>query len=45
MIYKRIVNGKIFTTNNNGVIEVLTETEFKEQKSWWKRAYALLTSL
>ena len=36
MIYKSIVNGKVFTTNNEGVIEVLTAPEIEEK--WWKVA-------
>ena len=37
MIYKKIVDGKVFTTNNNGVIEVFTASEMEEikQRSWW----------
>ncbi len=38
-IYKSLVGGKVFTTNNKGVIEVLTAKELKEemQKVWWRR--------
>lgn len=47
MIYKKIVEGKIFTTNNNGVIEVYTESEFNElnQKKWWKKALESIRNL
>ncbi len=33
MIFKSIVNGKLFTSNNEGVIEVMTPREAEEK--WW----------
>lgn len=44
MIYKELVNGEVFTTNNKNLltgatrIEVLTKREYQELqlKAWWK---------
>ena len=41
MIYeKKLVNGKVFASNNNGVIEILTKEE-KEKKEWKEKVKAL----
>lgn len=40
MIHKSLVNGKVFASNNNGVIEILTKEE-KEKKEWKEKVKAL----
>lgn len=46
-IYKSIVGGKVFTTNNNGTIEVLTkgEMEKKIHESWWQKKLRYIKEL
>ncbi|MCR9263335.1 MAG: hypothetical protein NXH86_04215 [Flavobacteriaceae bacterium] len=47
MIYKSINNGKVFTTNNDGVIEVFTSDEMKNlrHEKWWQRKLRLIKEL
>lgn len=48
VIYKELINGKIFTSNVDGVIDVFTKEELETKKpkiAWWSRAKKLFQSL